>query len=192
MTWDAFTAIALRVLGVVVLVLLNAFFVAAEFSLVKVRDTQLSPLVRRGQRRAQVAEYIVHRLDSFLSAAQLGITLTSLGLGWIGKPVFALLLQPVFALLNVESQEVRTLLAFVVGFSVITFLHISAGEQAPKWMAIQKPLPSALAVALPLHWFYRIAYPFIWILNSASLWLLRRLGIEPEQQAELLQSEEEL
>src|ERR1035437_3935771 len=98
MDWDTLLSITLRVLGVVALVLLNAFFVACEFSLVKVRDTQLSPLVRQGQRRAKAADYILHRLDAFLSAAQLGITLTSLGLGWIGKPVFAVLLGPIFGL----------------------------------------------------------------------------------------------
>src|SRR5512136_817056 len=120
MAWDTLLSITLRILGVGVLVLLNGFFVAAEFSLVKVRDTQLSPLVRRGHRRAQVADFILQRLDSFLSAAQLGITLTSLGLGWIGEPVFALLLRPVFALLNVESPELQKLLAFIIGFSAIT------------------------------------------------------------------------
>src|SRR5512137_550431 len=109
---NAFIAIALRILGVVALVLLNAFFVAAEFSLVKVRDTQLIPLIHQGQRRAQVADFILRRLDSFLSAAQLGITLASLGLGWIGKPVFVVLLRPVFDLLAVASPEVREFLAF--------------------------------------------------------------------------------
>jgi CBS domain containing-hemolysin-like protein len=100
-----------------VLVLLNGFFVAAEFALVKVRDTQLSPLIRKGHRRAKVANHILGRLDSFLSAAQLGITLASLGLGWIGEPVFTALLNPVFGWLNVESPEVRHFLGFLVGFS---------------------------------------------------------------------------
>src|SRR5512137_696054 len=109
MDWDALLSITLHILGVAGLVLLNGFFVAAEFSLVKVRDTQLSSLVRRGHRRAQVASFILPRLDSFLSAAQLGITLTSLGLGWIGKPVFSLLLGPVFNLVHLESPEMREL-----------------------------------------------------------------------------------
>jgi CBS domain containing-hemolysin-like protein len=192
MNWDAILSVTLHLLGVVGLVLLNAFFVAAEFSLVKVRDTQLSPLVRRGHRRAQAAEYILRRLDSFLSAAQLGITLTSLGLGWIGKPVFALLLQPVFSLLNVESLEVRSLLAFVVGFSAITFLHISAGEQAPKWLAIQRPLSTALWISYPLLAFYRISYPFVVALNWSSQWMLRRAGIELTGEGGRPPSEEEL
>src|SRR5262245_60212813 len=137
MDWNGVIFLALRILAVLALVLLNAFFVASEFALVKVRDTQLSPLVQRGHRRARVAEFILQRLDAFLSAAQLGITLASLGLGWIGEPVFSALLGPVFGWLGIESKEAHRLLAFAVGFSAITFLHISAGEQAPKWLAIQ-------------------------------------------------------
>src|SRR5512137_3041133 len=177
MDWNVLISIALRILGVLSLVLLNGFFVAAEFALVKVRDTQLSPLVHRGHRRAQVADFILQRLDSFLSAAQLGITLTSLGLGWIGKPVFVVLLRPVFGLLNLESPEIREFLAFIIGFSAITFLHISAGEQAPKWLAIQKPLATTLWIAYPLLWFYRAAYPFVVALNGASQWMLRQAGL---------------
>src|SRR5579859_7786231 len=172
MDWGGAISVVLRLFAVLVLVLLNAFFVAAEFSLVKVRDTQLAPLVRRGNRRARVADLILHRLDAFLSAAQLGITLASLGLGWIGEPVFVALLGPLFAWLNLKSVEAQHLLAFVIGFSALTFLHISAGEQAPKWLAIQRSLPTTLWVAFPLLWFYRISYPFVWLLNRASQWLL--------------------
>src|SRR5262245_23722073 len=171
MDWEALISFGLRILAVVGLVLLNAFFVASEFALVKVRDTQLSPLARRGVRRARVADFILQRLDAFLSAAQLGITLASLGLGWIGEPVFVAILNPVFGWLHIESPEVRHLLAFGVGFSALTFLHISAGEQAPKWLAIQRPLPTALWVAYPLLWFYRVSYPFVLALNAASQWL---------------------
>ena len=192
MSWDALISITLHVLGVAVLVLLNGFFVAAEFSLVKVRDTQLSALIHRGHRRAQVAGFILQRLDSFLSAAQLGITLTSLGLGWIGKPVFAVLLRPLFGLLNVDSPEMRELLAFIIGFSAITFLHISAGEQAPKWLAIQKPLATTLWIAYPLLWFYRASYPLVVALNWSSQWMLRQAGIELAGEAGRAHSEEEL
>src|SRR5512137_911426 len=192
MDWNALLSVTLLILGVVALVLLNGFFVAAEFSLVKVRDTQLSPLVRQGHRRAQVADFILQRLDSFLSAAQLGITLTSLGLGWIGKPVFVVLLRPVFGLLNLESPEIREFLAFIIGFSAITFLHISAGEQAPKWLAIQKPLATTLWIAYPMFWFYHAAYPFVVALNGFSQWLLRQVGLEPANEEERVHSEEEL
>ena len=192
MDWDAFISVALKILAVIVLVTLNGFFVAAEFALVKIRDTQLSPLIHGGNRRAKTAQLILHKLDSFLSAAQLGITLASLGLGWIGEPVFSALLHPVFGWLHVDSVQLQEGLAFAVGFTVITFLHISAGEQAPKWLAIQRPLPVTLWIAYPMLWFYRVSYPFVWVLNYFSQWLLRRVGIEPATEGEGAHSEEEL
>ncbi len=192
MDWNAVILLALKIAAVAMLVLLNGFFVAAEFALVKIRDTQLLPQVRLGHRRAKVAQLILQKLDAFLSAAQLGITLASLGLGWIGEPVFMALLQPVFGWLNLESPELRHVLAFAIGFSAITFLHISVGEQAPKWLAIQKPLPTTLWIAYPMLWFYRISYPFVVVLNSFSQWLLRQVGLEPATEAERAHSEEEL
>ncbi|HWI57729.1 MAG TPA: hemolysin family protein, partial [Bacillota bacterium] len=189
---NALIGILWKLLAVLGLVCLNGFFVAAEFALVKVRETQLTPYIRKGYRRARMGRHIIRHLDQYLSAAQLGITLASLGLGWVGEPVFTALLDPVMHWLNVQSEYWRHTIAFLVGFSVITFLHISAGEQAPKWLAIQKPLPSALWVALPLHWFYRIAFPFIWVLNQSSLWLLRRVGIQADTHGEMVQSEEEM
>jgi len=189
---DAITSLGLKLLLVVVLVLLNGFFVAAEFALVKIRDTQLTPLIRTGNRRAKVTKHVLERLDRYLSAAQLGITLASLGLGWVGEPVFGALLSPLMEWLQIESEQMRHTLAFVIGFSAITFLHITAGEQAPKWLAIQKPLPASLWVAYPLNWFYKITYPFIWVLNHSSLWLLRRIGIDPASETERMHSEEEL
>jgi CBS domain containing-hemolysin-like protein len=192
MNTNAVFDILFRILAVIGLVLLNGFFVATEFAFVKVRDTQLRVLIQRGHRRARVANYILERLDSFLSAAQLGITLASLGLGWIGEPVFLALLKPVFDWLHVVSQEMQHGIAFAIGFSVITFLHICAGEQAPKWLAIQKALPIALWSAYPMLWFYRISYPFVFALNEASQWLLRQIGIEPMSESERVHSEEEL
>jgi CBS domain containing-hemolysin-like protein len=182
----------LRILAVIALVLLNGFFVASEFALVKIRNTQLSPLIRKGHRRARVADYILQHLDAFLSAAQLGITLASLGLGWIGEPVFATLLEPVFGWLSIESPEMRHFLAFAIGFSAITFLHISAGEQAPKLLAIQRPLPTTLWIAYPLLWFYRLSYPFVLGLNWTSQWLLRQAGLEATSEAQRGHSEDEL
>jgi len=192
MDWDAVILIALKIVAVVVLVFLNGFFVAAEFALVKVRDTQLSPLVKRGHSRAKVARKILERLDAFLSAAQLGITLASLGLGWIGEPVFSALLHPVFGWLHIQSEQVQHVLAFAIGFSVITFLHISAGEQAPKWLAIQKPLPTALNVSYPMLAFYYLSYPLVVVLNRASQWMLTLVGLEPASETEGHYSEEEL
>ncbi|MBM3838053.1 MAG: HlyC/CorC family transporter [Verrucomicrobia bacterium] len=188
---DEILITVVQIAAVLALVLLNGFFVAAEFALVKVRDTQLEPLVSKGHRRARTARRIVHNLDAVLSATQLGITLASLALGWVGKPIFASLLAPVVNLLNIGPEQADWL-AFAVGFTVITFLHIVAGEVAPKSLAIQKPLPTSLWVALPLHWFYKLFYPFIWVLNHAASWLLRRCGVEPVSEGELAHSDEEL
>ena len=192
MNIDEIMSIFWRLLSVAVLVFVNGFFVAAEFALVKIRDTQLQPLITRGQRRAAIARRVLRNLDRSLSAAQLGITLASLGLGWIGEPVFARLLEPVAAALKIESETAQHTLSFIVGFTLITFLHIVVGEQAPKWMAIQKPLPTSLWIAAPLEWFYRITYPFIWLLNTSSLWFLRQIGIEPAGEGEHAHSEDEL
>jgi CBS domain containing-hemolysin-like protein len=186
------TNIALKILLVFGLVLLNGFFVAAEFALVRVRETQLDPLATRGNRRAKIARNIVSHLNTYLSATQLGITMASLGLGWVGEPVFTALLSPILASLNVESEPVRRSISFAVGFSALTFLHISAGELAPKWMAIQRPLPIALGIAQPLRWFYLASYPFNWLLNRTSQWLLRQAGIEPGAVRDRAHSEEEL
>ena len=192
MTLDEFISILWRLLAVLVLVLVNGFFVAAEFALVKIRDTQLQPFIQRGSRRARVARQVLQNLDRSLSAAQLGITLASLGLGWIGEPVFAKLLEPLMAMLHIESVAVQHTLSFIVGFSLITFLHIVVGEQAPKWLAIQKPLPTSLWVAIPLQIFNYVAYPFIWVLNNASHWFLRQIGITTAGEGEIAHSEEEL
>lgn len=192
MDWNAISLVGLKLLAVVFLVLLNGFFVAAEFALVKVRDTQLVTLAQNGNRKARVARRILANLDAALSATQLGITLASLGLGWIGEPVFASLLEPVMRALQIESPRLQHSIAFAVGFSVITFLHIVAGELAPKSLAIRKPLPTSLWVAAPLDWFYKLSFPAIWLLNHAANWLLRRFGIEPISELELVHSEEEL
>lgn len=192
MDWHQLSDLAFKILAVLVLVALNGFFVATEFALVKVRLTQLDPLIARGQRRARMVQHIVTHLDAYLSAAQLGITLASLGLGWIGEPIFEELLQPVFRALAVESLTVRKSIAFAVGFTVITFLHIVAGEQSPKSFGIRQPLATALWVAYPMRVFYFLAFPFIWLLNESSLGLLRLLGLQPATEHEGASSEEEL
>ncbi|HLP77848.1 MAG TPA: CNNM domain-containing protein, partial [Candidatus Paceibacterota bacterium] len=192
MNWDLIFSVGWKILAVLFLVLLNGFFVAAEFALVKVRDTQLEGLVVKGHRRAKMARKILHNLDEALSSTQLGITLASLGLGWIGEPVFVVLLQPVIKLLHIQSVEMQHSIAVVVGFASITFLHIVAGELAPKSLAIRKSLHTSLWVAIPLNVFYRISFPMIWMLNHTANWLLRRFGIEPVTEGELVHSEEEL
>jgi CBS domain containing-hemolysin-like protein len=189
---DEIMSIFWRLLSIIVLVLVNGFFVAAEFALVKIRDTQLQPLINQGHRRARIARHVLSNLDRSLSAAQLGITLASLALGWIGEPLFAKLLHPVALALRIESETAQHTMAFIVGVTIITYLHVVVGEQAPKWMAIQKPLPTSLWVAGPLQMFGRITYPFIWILNTSSMWFLRQIGIEASGEGEQSHSEEEL
>jgi CBS domain containing-hemolysin-like protein len=185
-------SLGLEILLVLGLIALNGFFVAAEFALVKIRATQLDTLVARGQRRAKVARAIVANLNSFLSATQLGITMASLGLGWIGQPVFVELLSPLLLSLHVASEGMRDSISFAVGFSALTFLQITAGELAPKWAAIQYSLPISLWVARPLKWFYLALYPFNWLLNWAARWLLRQAGIELTGEAGRAHSQEEL
>ncbi len=192
MNWNAVILVALKILAVFVLVLLNGFFVAAEFALIRVRETQLDALVGRGQRRAKMALHIVRNLNSYLSATQLGITMASLGLGWIGEPVFTTLLSPLLISLGVESGAWQHSISFAIGFSALTFLHITAGELAPKWMTIQKPLPIALWVAHPLRWFYLAFYPFNRLLNLSARWLLQKIGIELDVASDRAHSEEEL
>ena len=136
--------ITYKLMVVAFLVLLNAFFVAAEFALVKIRDTQLEPLVRKGHGGARVARRVIGNLDGVLSACQLGITLASLGLGWVGEPVFSDILHPVYGWMQIESEDVQHKISFIVGFSIITFLHIVVGELAPKSYAIQQPLTTSL------------------------------------------------
>jgi len=184
--------IAGKLLLVLGLVFVNGFFVAAEFALVRVRETQLDALTYRTLRRAKVARHILANLNSYLSATQLGITMASLGLGWVGEPIFTAMLSPLLLSLHVQSEAARHSISFAIGFSALTFLHITAGELAPKWSAIQKPVPIALAIALPLQWFYRLSYPFGWVLNHTAQRLLRQAGIEPVSESERVHSEEEL
>lgn len=192
MNWDAAILIALKILAVFVLVLLNGFFVATEFALVRIRETQLDTLVAKNWRRAKMARHIVRHLNSYLSATQLGITMASLGLGWIGQPVFTTLLDPLLVSLGVKSEVWQHSISFAVGFSALTFFHITVGELAPKWLTIQKPLPVALWTAYPLRWFYLAFYPFNRLLNHAARFLLKKIGIRPDDQVEGRHSEEEL
>src|SRR5436190_18909857 len=163
---------SLKLLAVVVLVFVNGFFVAAEFALVKIRRTQLDSLVTKGQRRAKMALKLITNLDATLSATQLGITSASLALGWVGEPVFFGLLAPVMQALHVHSSRAAHTIAFIIGFSAITFLHIVAGELTPKYIAIKNPVPTGLVAAYPIRLFYRISFPFIWLINSSANWLL--------------------
>lgn len=176
---------------VIFLVFLNGFFVAAEFAMVKIRASRLSQLVAEGSRRAKIAQQVTKHLDAYLSACQLGITLSSLGLGWIGEPAIAELLLAPLGALGVPSVAVHTI-SFIIAFSIITFLHIVLGELAPKSLAIHRAEGTVLAVARPLVWFYKIMYPFIWLLNGTANLMLRMFGITPAKEGELAHTEEEI
>jgi CBS domain containing-hemolysin-like protein len=181
----------LKLLAVGLLVLMNAFFVAAELALVRIRDTQLEPLDLKGDRRAKMARHIVAHIDSYISATQFGITLASMGLGVTVAPVFRDLLQPDFDLLQITSESVKNSIAIGVGFFVNCYLLIVVGELVPKAIAIRRTLSVSLWVASPLNWFYRISFPFIWLLHRSSQFLLRRLGFSTEG-FQSVHSEEEL
>ncbi len=184
---------AFGIMIALLLVALNGFFVGAEFAVIKVRSTQLEALVRSGSRPARILQRIHQHLDSYLSATQLGVTLASLALGWVGEPAIASLLEPQFARLTPGlSRPLSHAVGVVISFTIITYLHIVFGELAPKWLAIQKPERLALFIAGPLHLFYRVFYPVIWGLNATARILLGKLGIHPAQEGESALSEEEL
>ena len=191
--WESGNTIVLKILSILILVFLNGFFVAAEFALVKIRGSQLDTLVEEGHRTATLAKHITTRLEAYLSACQLGITLASLGLGWIGEPFLAQMVEPVFSKIGVQSAAIVHSVSFALAFSAITFLHIVLGEQAPKILAIRKPIPATLWVSRPLQFFYAVFRPAIWFLNISSNALLRHLfRITPVSEHELAHSEEEL
>jgi CBS domain containing-hemolysin-like protein len=174
------------------LVLLNAFFVAAEFALVKIRATRVEELTREGGRRAHAVRAALRELDSYLSATQLGITLASLGLGWIGEPAFAWLLERPLHALGIQSERTIESLALGTAFATITFLHIVLGELAPKSLAIQRTESVALWIGVPMRGFYYAFYPVLQVLNRAAALVLRAVGITPALPGELAHSEEEL
>lgn len=192
MNWDALLADGLKILAVLVLVLFNAFFVAAELALVRVRNTQLDTLVARGNRRAKIARHIVENIDAYISATQFGITIVSLALGVAVEPVFRDVLAPLFILLDITSDEAQRTISILVGFFVNSYLLIVVGELAPKALAIRRTLDTALGVAIPLNLFYRISYPFIWVLNRSAQVLLGWLGLENIGTHQSAHSEEEL
>jgi CBS domain containing-hemolysin-like protein len=191
MNGEQLMGIALRILAVVALVLLNAFFVAAELAMVRIRDTQLSALVAQGNRRARTARHVVGHIDAYIGATQFGITLASLGLGMAVEPVFNALLDPIFNLVAVKSVSLRHEIALGVGFFTNCYLLIVAGELVPKAVAIRRTLPTALMTSRPLIWFYRLSFPFIWLLNRSSQMILKWLGINADELSGA-QSEEEL
>jgi CBS domain containing-hemolysin-like protein len=173
------------------LVALNGFFVAAEFAIVKVRSSQIDLKAKEGHRMASLSKHIIANLDSYLSATQLGITIASLGLGWIGEEVVAQLVLRFFDFAGIAlSAEASHNIALPIAFGVITVLHIVFGELAPKSYAIQRPESTTLWLAGPLNVFFWIFKPFIWVLNGFSNFILKLIGITPLKEAEVHSPEE--
>jgi CBS domain containing-hemolysin-like protein len=173
-------------------VLLNGFFVAAEFAIVRIRLTRLEELKKSGNRLAKIALRITSQIDEYLSGTQLGITVASLALGWLGEPAFADLLRPFFARLGLWSEVAVHSISLTLAFVLITFLHIVVGELAPKSLAIQKTEQTMLWVALPIRMFHLLMYPFITVFNTMANFVIRALGMQPASEVELAHSEEEL
>lgn len=183
--WNLFVVLAL--------VFLNAFFVASEFALVRVRQSRLTQLQNEGNSLANYALKVNQRLDVYLSATQLGITLASLGLGWVGEPAIAdLIVVPLLHRFGISDLTTIHTISYIIAFSIITFLHIVLGELAPKTLAIQKSVGVSLWLSWPLLMFYRLFLPVIWLLNAAANRLLKLFGVEPAGELEAAHTEEEI
>lgn len=176
-------------IAIVLLLAANAFFVAAEFALVKARSFRIESAANAGSASAKLALRIQGNLEAYLAACQLGITMASLGLGWVGEPAVAALLEPAFQSMGMPDQWLHTT-AFLVGFLIFSSLHIVVGEQVPKTLAIRKAEPVSLWVAYPLHASYLMVWPLNWLLNKASGSLLSLLGVQEATHADVLSGDE--
>ncbi|MCR8656383.1 hemolysin family protein [Paenibacillus endoradicis] len=165
----------LNLIVFLVLLILTAFFVATEFSIIRVRPSRVQQMVAENIKNAKAVEIVTKELDGYLSACQLGITITALGLGWLGEPTVAKVLHPLFVKLPI-STEISDIIAFIIAFLFVTFLHVVFGELAPKSIAIIKSEALALKLAPPIIWFHKIAYPFIWVLNGSANALVKLMG----------------
>lgn len=183
--------IFINILLVFFLVFLNGFFVATEFAMVKVRKSRIETLIIQGNKRAKRTLIVVKNLNSYLSACQLGITLASLGLGWVGEPAILRLLMPIFNLFNLPSS-IEHSIAFIIAFSIITGCHIVFGELVPKSLAIISPEKIALSTAFPLIFFYKLTYPVMWIFNHSTNWILKVFGLSQVDEHESVHTDEEI
>jgi len=181
----------LNLVIIAILIALTAFFVTSEFAIVKVRSSRIDQLIEEGNKNAIAAKRIITNLDEYLSACQLGITMTALGIGALGEPTFEHILHPVLAFFNIP-ESLTSILSIALAFAIMTFLHVVVGELAPKTVAIQKAEWVALLTAKPLILFYRIMFPFIWILNGSARLITGIFGLKRVSEHELAHSEEEL
>ena len=181
----------INLIVIAILIAFTAFFVSFEFAIVKIRSTRIDQLVSEGNKKAIAAKTIVSNLDEYLSACQLGITVTALGLGWLGEPTVEHLLRPLFTKLN-TSESAAGILSFIIAFASVTFIHVVVGELAPKTIAIHKAEAVTLLFAKPMIIFYRIMYPFIKVLNGSARMIVGVFGLKPASEHEEAHSEEEL
>ena len=189
----SFTGIVWRIAILLALVLANGFFVAAEFSIVTVRKTRVDQLIAEGQMGARAVRRAVSDPDSYIAATQLGITMASLGLGWVGEPVLAEIIQPLFSALPLQvAQATAHSIAVAVAFAIVTALHIVLGELAPKTIALEKAEATALLVVRPTEVFMKVFNPFIRLLNGAGRAVVNLLGLKSRGGHALVHSEEEL
>lgn len=177
------------IIAILLLLIANGFFVAAEFALVKARGFRIETLANEGSASAKMTLHIQKNLEAYLAACQLGITMASLGLGWVGEPAVAAILEPLFKLWGVPEDILHTS-AFIVGFLFFSSLHIIVGEQVPKTFAIRKAEPVSLLIAYPLHICYVVSFPLNWLLNFATSSILKLFGVEEVTHAEVLSGEE--
>ena len=180
-----------NLIALFILLASTMFFVASEFAIVKVRATRINQLIEEGNKKAINAKRVITHLDEYLSATQLGITITSLGIGWLGEPTVKAIIEPLFIKLNIP-ESAATLISFMIAFSLITFLHVVVGELAPKSVAIQKAEAITVNFAGPLILFYRITFPIIWALNHSARFIIGLFGIKPTSEGDVAHSEEEL
>ncbi|MGP7818963.1 hemolysin family protein [Niallia sp. 01092] len=176
---------------IAILIACTAFFVASEFAIIRVRSSKIDQLIEEGSKSAVAAKRVISNLDEYLSACQLGITITALGIGWIGEETIQHIIRPFLELVYVPETAIK-ILSFSLAFAIITFLHVVVGELAPKTLAIQKAETIALLTARPLIGFYKILYPFIWLLNGSARVIAGIFGLKPVSEHELAHSEEEL
>jgi len=174
---------------IVLLLAANAFFVAAEFALVKAKGFRIESLANDGSTTAKLTLRIMSNLEAYLAACQLGITMASLGLGWVGEPAVAHLLEPLFTKMGASEQVVHTA-SFLIGFLIFSSLHIVVGEQVPKTLAIRQPEPVSMWSAYPLHIAYLAVYPLNWALNKASNKILAWMGVAPAGHDDVLSGAE--
>ncbi|ARK24199.1 hypothetical protein SporoP37_05530 [Sporosarcina sp. P37] len=173
------------------LIAITAFFVACEFAIVKVRSSRLDQLIDEGNKRAVLSKKIADNLDEYLSACQLGITISALGLGMLGEPTVRMMLEPVFETLTLDAN-VETILSFTVALAIVTYLHVVVGELAPKTIALHKAEELSLSLAVPLNLFYRLMYPIIKGMNGSARLVTRLLGFKSISELEVGHTEEEL